>query len=177
MGVGYIAQPVSGGPTMIDRRTVCRLACLGLLAIILAACASGPPRRVSEPAASIQQLTVGADGAWTIELRLQNYSSVPMRFERIELELATGDVAAGRLVADPAITIGPESADLVAVRTTPTAAARMLVADALAGRRGVAYALEGTLTAAPADRGGSQRYEVERRSALSPVPGLPGVLR
>lgn len=162
---------------MTQLRTVFRLACAGALVMILATCASGPPRRVSEPAASIQQLTVGADGAWSIELRLQNYSSVPMRFDGVDLGLATGDVDAGRLLAQPGITVGPESADLVSVRLAPTAGARMLVADALAGRGGVSYALEGTITAAPADRGGSRPYDIERRSALSPVPGLAGVLR
>lgn len=162
---------------MIQRRTVFRLACLAVVAAMLAACASGPARRVSEPAASIQELTVGADGSWTVELRLQNYSSVPMRFEGIDLGLETGEVDAGRLLAQPGITVGPESADLVSVRLAPTPAARMLVADTLAGRRGVAYALDGTITAAPADRGGSRAYEIERRSALSPVPGLAGVLR
>src|SRR5690606_27506981 len=50
-----------------------------LLVVSLVACSSrGVPRRVSEPTASLQQLTVGADGSWSIELRLQNYSSIPM---------------------------------------------------------------------------------------------------
>src|SRR5690606_3602572 len=42
-------------------------------ALLLAACSSGPVRRVSEPSASIQQLTVRADGSWSVDLRLQNY--------------------------------------------------------------------------------------------------------
>ena len=36
--------------------------------LLLAACASGPSRRVSEPAANIQQLTVRADGSWSLDL-------------------------------------------------------------------------------------------------------------
>ena len=86
-----------------------------LVLCALVACGSGPMRRVSEPAASIQQLTVQANGSWSIQLRLNNYSSVP-------------------------------------------------------------YTLHGSVDAAPED-GGPHSYDIERSSALSPVPGLPGVLR
>ena len=48
--------------------------------------------------------------------------------------------------------------------------------NALAARRSVAYALDGHVLATPQD-GRQRRFEVERDSALSPVPGLPGVLR
>jgi hypothetical protein len=51
------------------------------------------------------------------------------------------------------------------------------MADALAGGRGVEYRLQGTLDAAPEDRGNARSYKIERSSRLSPVPGLPGVLR
>ena len=57
-----------------------------LAACVLAACVTGQ-RRVSEPAASLQQLTVAADGSWSIDLRVQNYSSIPMRFDSVQLEL------------------------------------------------------------------------------------------
>lgn len=53
--------------------------------VLLSACASGPPRRVSEPAASIQQLSVRADGSWLVDLRIENFSSVPMRFDAVSL--------------------------------------------------------------------------------------------
>lgn len=150
---------------------------LSLACLWLASCASGPPRRVSEPTASIQQLTVRADGSWSIDLRLQNYSSIPMRFEGVRLDVTLGDEDAGTLQHQPRMTIGPETADVVTVLFTPTSAARILLADALAGGRGVDYALDGTIDAAPDDRGKIRNYEIERKSALSPVPGLPGVLR
>ena len=146
-------------------------------AALLAACTSGPPRRVSEPAASIQQLTVQADGRWSVDLRLQNYSSIPMRFDAVALEVSVGGKAAGTLRHRPALEIGPESADVVEVAMEPGAEARMLLADALAAGRGVDYALEGDIEAAPADKGAARTYTVKRRSALSPAPGLPGVLR
>ena len=155
----------------------CILVALTIACLVLAACSTGPARRVSEPAASIQQLTVRADGSWSVELRLQNYSSIPMRFDAVALEVEVGGEAAGALRHQPALEIGPESADVVTVAFAPSSSARILVADALAGRRNLGYALEGTIEAAPSDRGGARSYEVERRSALSPVPGLPGVLR
>jgi len=147
------------------------------LVALLAACSSGPPRRISEPAASIQQLTVQADGRWSIELRLQNYSSIPMRFEGVSFDFKVGDEAAGTLAAQPALTIGPESADVVTVAFDPSANARLLLAGMLADGRGIGYRLEGTVSAAPADRGKARDYKTKRDSQLSPVPGLPGVLR
>jgi hypothetical protein len=153
------------------------LAALALACVLLSACSSGPVRRISEPAASIQQLTVAADGSWSLELRLQNYSSIPMRFDGIVLDLRIGDQRAGALRDQPALTVGPESADVVTVTMRPEAGARMLLADALASRRGVDYALEGSIDAAPSDRGSARTYRIQRKSALSPMPGLPGVLR
>lgn len=149
---------------------------LPLLAL-LASCASGPPRRVSEPAASIQQLTVRADGGWSVELRLQNYSSIPMRFETLALAVVVGGESAGTLQARPALSVGPESADVITIAHTPASSARILLADALAGGRSVEYSLTGTIDAAPEDRGNARSYEIKRSSRLSPVPGLPGVLR
>ncbi|MBJ6981110.1 LEA type 2 family protein [Luteimonas sp. MC1572] len=153
------------------------LVTLALACVLLTACSGGPVRRVSEPAASIQQLTVAADGNWSLDLRLQNYSSVPMRFDTVTLDVRIGDQAAGQLLHQPALTIGPESADVVTIKMRPDAGARMFLADALASRRGVDYALEGSIDAAPADRGSSRSYRILRKSALSPMPGLPGVLR
>ena len=149
---------------------------LALAALVLAGCASGPVRRVSEPSARVQQLTVRADGGWSTELRIENFSSVPMRFDALNLALSIGDNVAGTLSARPGVSIGPESADVVTVTLTPQAAAKLAVADALAGGRSVNYTLKGSLDATP-DEGRRRSFEIERTSALSPAPGLPGVLR
>ena len=80
--------------------------------LLLAGCGSGGPvRRISEPAASIQQLTVRADGLWDVQVRLNNYSSVPMRFTASNIQVAFDNGAAATLQAQPQIAIGPESAD------------------------------------------------------------------
>lgn len=149
---------------------------LGCVALLLASCASGPPRRVSEPAASIQQLAVRTDGSWSVDLRIENFSSVPMRFGAIELALTVAEQPAGTLRGEAGISIGPESADVVTLTHRPESGAKIALADALARGRGVSYSFEGTLQAAPED-GKPRGYEIERNSALSPVPGLPGVLR
>jgi hypothetical protein len=149
---------------------------LALCVLMLAGCGSGPVRRVSVPTARIQQLTVRADGSWSTELRIENFSSIPMRFDSLSLALSIGDNAAGTLTAQPGLSIGPESADIVTVAFRPQAAAKLAVADALAGGRSVNYSLSGTLDATP-DEGKRRSFDVERTSALSPAPGLPGVLR
>lgn len=153
------------------------LPAIGLLfACMLAGCAGGPVKRVSEPAASIQQLSVGADGQWTVDLRLQNFSNVPMRFDQVALTLRTGEETVGELKASPALTVGPESVDTVSIKLTPSAPARLLIAGTLADRRSLSYRLQGTVTASAEDRK-PREYDVKRDSALSPVPGLPGVMR
>jgi hypothetical protein len=147
-----------------------------LLCALLAACSSGPVRRVSEPAANIQQLTVRADGSWMIDLRIDNFSSVPMRFDAVALKLTVAGEDAGTLQGSPALTIGPEAADVASLTLVPSGAAKIVVADALARGRGFDYALAGTLTAAP-EEGRARAWDIDRDNALSPVPGLTGVLR
>ena len=147
-----------------------------LCALALSACATGHVKRVSEPTASIQQLTVGADGQWTVELRLQNYSNVPMHFDRVALQLRAGDQPAGELDTTPGLVVGPETADVATLHLVPSADARIVVAGTLADRRSLNYTLEGTIDAAPKDHR-AHTYRIKRNSALSPVPGLPGVLR
>lgn len=149
---------------------------LVFLTAALSACATGPVKRVSPPAASIQQLTVNADGRWTVDLRLQNYSSMPMRFTRASLAITVGDQAAGTLEAAPQISVGPESADVVSLPFSPSVEARIVVADALAGRKSLGYALKGPVDATP-ETGKSRTFKTESRNTLTPVPGLDGVLR
>ena len=149
---------------------------VAMLVSLLAGCGSGPVRRVSEPAASLQQVTVRADGRWDVEVRLQNFSSVPMQFTATNLSIAFDNGAAASVQAQPQISIGPESADVFSAIVTPQAAGRARIATALADGRGLNYTLSGSLDASP-ENGRSRNYKIERSSALTPVPGLPGVLR
>ena len=147
-----------------------------LATALLAACSGGPVRRVSEPAASIQQLTVHANGSWSVDLRLQNYSSFPVRFDRVSLSLEVNGHDAGKLDATPAVSVGPESADVVTLPFTPSAEAKMVLADTLAGRRPLPYSLKGTANATPEDAK-PRDFQITGHSTLNPVPGLDGVLR
>lgn len=158
------------------RGVTARLAGLGLLALLLAGCGSGPVRRVSEPAASIQQLTVRADGQWDVQLRLQNYSSMAMRFDKAALDIHFDNGAAARLEVQPALDIGPESADVVNATVAPLPAGRARIAAAQADGHGLSYTLRGSIVATPQDRQ-QKSWDIQRESALSPVPGLPGALR
>ena len=153
-----------------------QLILMAAAASLLASCSGGMVRRVSEPAASIQQLTVRADGSWSVDVRINNFSSIPMRFDAISLRMSLGSEQAGTLSGNAGISIGPESADIVTLSHVTDAASKIAMADALAGNRSIGYGFEGTLQATPED-GKSRSYKVKRSSSLSPVPGLPGVLR
>ena len=147
-----------------------------LATALLAACSSGPVKRISPPAASIQQINVLADGSWDIQLRLQNFSSMAMRFDSAALALSSNSTEIGQLQASPALSVGPESADVFTLRLTPSAQGRLLAAGVLADGLGLPYRLLGEVHAAPSD-GRSRRYPIDARSTLHPAPGLPGVLR
>ncbi|MBC3972393.1 LEA type 2 family protein [Xanthomonas translucens] len=153
-----------------------RFGLLVLCAALLAACGDGMVRRVSDPAASLQQLTVNMDGSWKVELRLQNYSSITMRYDRVRLDLGVGGAAPGTLQLAPAISIGPETADVVSAALRPSSAARLAVADALAGRRSLDYTLKGSIDATPEQKK-QRKFEIDTRNMLNPAPGLDGVLR
>ena len=156
------------------RRFRCTLIVLSVLA--LAACGEKVVKRVSEPASSLQQLTVNADGSWKVALRLQNFSSMPMRFDDIALKLSVGDAEAGTLSAKPGVSIGGASADVIELQLQPAAQARLIVADALASNHTLAYTLEGSVSATPEEK--KQRtFQINNRSTLNHAPGLPGVLR
>lgn len=149
---------------------------LALAALALAGCGDGMVRRVSEPTASIQQLSVRADGSWSLDLRLQNYSSIPMRFDRVSLDVLLGDQSAGRLDQAVGISIGPETADVVQLSLQPSSLAKLAVADVLAGGRSLPYALKGKVWATPEEKK-QREFDVDARNTLSPAPGLDGVLR
>ncbi|HVR82183.1 MAG TPA: LEA type 2 family protein, partial [Luteimonas sp.] len=116
------------------------------------------------------------DGSWSADLRIENFSSIPMRFDSIALVLTVGGESAGTLQAQPALSIGPESADVATVTLKPSPAARIVIADALARSHSITYTLNGTLAAAP-EGGGVRNYKIKRDNTLNPVPGLAGVLR
>ena len=52
---------------------------IAMLALTLASCGGGGMvKRINPPAASVQQLRVADDGSWSLVLRINNFSTVPM---------------------------------------------------------------------------------------------------
>lgn len=144
-----------------------------LLVALLAACASGPPKRVFPPQASLQELRVQEDGQWLAQIRIQNFSTVPMRFSRLEATLSINGQEASRIDIDPSLGVGPGSIELVKHVFTPAAGPRAAVAQALSNRRAVRYQLTGRIASSEP----VTDHPFEYQSALDPVPGLSGVLR
>jgi hypothetical protein len=161
--------------TYLMRRTIRLLAplCLLLAATLLAACAGGPKRIINPPRASVQELAVQNDGQWRLSMRLQNFSNVPTGFADVDAMLEVGGQAGFPVRLQPAIVVGPESADVAVLTLVPPAAAKTAVAAALAEGRSVRYRITGKIVTS--DPRGSFRFEYD--SALSPVPGLAGVMR
>lgn len=140
---------------------------------LLAACASGPKKRINPPRASIQQLAVQADGSWQLSVRLQNFSSVSTTFSSVDAKLVIGGQDAGRVILQPGISIGPESADVALARLSPSLGAKLVVASAIASSQSTAYSLSGTIvTSKP-----KGEYSFNYDSTLNPAPGLNGVMR
>lgn len=144
-----------------------------LLLAVLAGCASGPPKRIFPPQATVQEVRVQDDGRWAVQVRIQNFSTVPMRFSRLEATLAVNGVEATRIAIDPGLTVGPGSNELVQHVFTPAAGPKAAVDQALASRRAVRYQLTGRIASSEP----STDHPFEYQSALDPVPGLTGILR
>jgi len=146
---------------------------LAIMFMALAACGSGPPKRIYPPKASVQELLAGANGRWTLKIRVENFSTVPMTFSAVDAKLTVAGQEAGRVVAPTTLTIGPESADVVTATLAPATAGKIAVANALALKKTVRYELSGKITSRDPNRDFDFKFE----SALSPVPGLDGMLR
>jgi hypothetical protein len=150
-----------------------RLLTLLALVVFVAGCASGPRKQINPPRASLQELAVQADGQWRLSVRLQNFSNVATTFADIDAALDVGGQAAGQVHAQPALAVGPNSAEVVTVVLAPTAGAKTAVASALAAGRGVRYRLDGRIRTR--DPNNNDHFEYD--STLNPVPGLDGVMR
>ena len=140
---------------------------------LLAACSTGPKKRINPPRASIPQLAVQADGSWQLSVRLQNFSSVSTAFSSVDAKLVIGGQDAGRVTLRPGISVGPESADVVVAMLRPTLGAKLVVASAIASSQSTAYSLSGTITTS--DPKGNYPFNYD--STLNPAPGLNGVMR
>ncbi len=137
-----------------------------LTSILLASCSSGPVKRVSPPTASVQELIVRTDGSWHLRIRLQNFSNVPMTFSSIDAELEVADQVVGSIKLPFKLDITGESVDVFEADLTPIASSQ-----ALAGN--FAYRLHGTISSSEP----KGNFKFERKSHLSPAPGLANTWR
>ena len=138
---------------------------LPVVLVLLAACSSGPVRKVHPSTASIQQLAILPDGEWQLGLRIENFSTVPMHYEVLDAKLSIDGTEAGEIHVAPDIDIVANSGDVVTARLRP---GMQLRSDVDFG-----YRLEGTIrTTDP-----RASFKFERSSRLSPVPGIPDTWR
>lgn len=145
-----------------------------LLLTLLAACSSGPRKRIFAPTASIQELAVQADGQWQVRVRIQSFSNVPHTVSELTATLRIDGIDAATLNVSPAVAIGPQSAEVEDLLIAPATDAAARVTAALESGRRVDYALNGTLVSTEPNR---RRDAFTFEGQLWPVPGLPGVLR
>ena len=147
-----------------------------LAALLLAACTStsgnlGMIRRVNPPIASLQQVAVLPDGRWHVVLRLNNFSTVPMRFMEVESAVWIDGADAGRIVQAPAMQVPRLNAEVHAFDFEPAPAARAEMQRAV--EQGFSYRLEGIIRTEEPE--GSFPFAFDGR--LTPVPGRPGEFR
>jgi len=154
-------------------RPAARIVFATAFSAVLAACSSAPPKQINPPRASIQELAVQPDGQWRLTVRLQNFSNVATTFQSVNAKLIVADQEAGTVALSPAISIGPESADVVSATLRPALAAKLVVASALSAGQPVRYVLSGKIVTG--EPKGS--YDFTFDSTLNPAPGLNGVLR
>ena len=137
------------------------------IALLLGACSTGPVKRIFPPSASIQELTVQADGSWQLGLRVQNFSTVPMTIAKIKAKVMIDGVDVGEIEVSPNVDIVGENADVV--RATLRNSATLLAAD-----KSVGYALKGSIAVSEPN---AKTFDFDHSSRLSPVPGIANTWR
>lgn len=149
------------------------LAIVALLAVFaLAGCGAGPKKRVFPPEVRVQELVRQADGSWQVQWRISNFSNVPMRLERLELQLSLSEWPELKLDLPSDVLIAANSVELLS-SALPVDAGERGELDALSTSQSVRYQLRGRAFFSDPDR----KFDLTYNSALSPAPGLSGVLR
>ncbi|MDQ2972402.1 MAG: LEA type 2 family protein [Rhodanobacteraceae bacterium] len=146
-----------------------------LVAIVaLAACGMGT--KLQPPTASIQQLKVLPGGNWELIVRIQNYSyDTGMHVYALGADLDLGGKRAGHVALSPALDIPAMSADIATTTIMPAADARSALASAKGNA--IAYELKGGLSIGKGETGKPDRFDLDGKGFLSPVPGVANTWR
>lgn len=148
-----------------------------LACLVLGTTACGPVKPVFAPAVAIQQLQVQTDGAWIMDIRLDNYSATAVTIENLALTMQVMDVLAGSVSNASAISISAVSAEVLRITLQPSAIARLSIANALANHGPCRYHLRAQIHLTASDHRHARTDLVDYHGLLYPSPGLPGVLR
>lgn len=146
-----------------------------LLAVVLTGCfgGGGIPERVWPPQVTVQELRRLPDGDWQMTVRLQNFSTVAMHFDRLELQVSLAGQSAGTVSLQPNLRIGPGLAEPFPTPFVVSQAATGAIEQALGASQGLRYAVTGEVTSIDPRGNWPQQFT----GVLTPVAGIDGVLR
>lgn len=142
-------------------------------ALLLSACGGGPVKRVFPPELRLQELRLQDDGRVALQLRVQSFSTVPSEVQAYALTLEMAGEPAATLEGAASTTVLPQAAEIIALEAPLEAGAATRVRQALANGTTLRYRVHGSITVEPNGRA----YPIDYSSALSPAPGLEGVMR
>ncbi len=154
-------------------KRVLRLALTTTLFALLAGCGSIAQHPINPPNASIQQLDVQSDGSWKLQIRLENFSDMTVRYGALKASLIIEGHVAGDISLNPNLDIPGENADIVPATIIPDSAARQAFNDDARKPGGASYILRGTINIPKAGKD----FKFSYQSSLSPVPGVTNEYR
>lgn len=144
-----------------------------MMVAMLAGCGSVPKHPINPPSASIQQLDVQSDGSWKLQVRLENFSDMTVRYGAINASLIIEGRVAGNISLNPNLDIPGENADIVQTTMIPDTSAQQAFTDNAGKPGGASYVLRGTINIPKAGKDFKFNYQ----SSLSPVPGIANEYR
>lgn len=149
---------------------------LVLFVAIIALAACGMGTKLQPPTASIQQLRTLPDGQWELTVRIQNYSyDTGMHVYALDADLDVGGKLAGHVALSPALDIPAMNADTATATITPKADARAALMSAKGNA--IAYELKGSMSVGKGEAGKPDRFDLDGKGYLSPVPGVANTWR
>lgn len=154
---------------MIIKRTNGQILLCCLFMLLLTGCqakgSAGMILRVNPPSASIQKLSIEANNALKIQLRIQNFSTVPTTYQNLQAQLRFNTQPVIMLNVPLQMTIPALSSDVISTLIEPT---QLLFTDDK-----LQYTLTGKIdTTQP-----KGHYDFTYEGQLTPVPGVKNTYR